>query len=117
MQNNPILDANNQPIDLSNLFGRFLTNTLSGLPLGTVGESTQGEIGLKVIQISGVGGTNGASFVVPAYDQMVFTYYGSTNNVHTQVFKKATVTVSTLTFSYVGGGAANDDLISNIQQS
>lgn len=50
-------------------------------------------------------------FYIPYFTEIDFTYYGSTNNIHTQVFKNGSTTVATLTYTYVGGGSSNDDLI------
>ncbi len=112
---NPILDANNEPINLSNLFGRLATTTMDGLPIGSAGDSTQGEIGVKVIIIGGNSNTGG--FVIPAYDSITFTYVGATNNVHTQVFKSGATTVATLTYTYAAAGVADNDKVTLISQS
>ena len=61
--------------------------------------------------------SNGSSFSVPDFDQQAFTYIGSTNNINTIVFKKDTVAVATLTFTYVAAGAADDDKIQTITKS
>lgn len=50
-------------------------------------------------------------FAIPAYDTIALTYYGSTNNVHVVVYSKNSVTVATLTLSYVGGPPGSDDAI------
>ena len=60
---------------------------------------------------------NGASFSVPPYNSQAFTYVGGSNNIATQTFKLNGTTVSTLTFTYVGGGVSDDDLILTITQS
>jgi hypothetical protein len=39
-------------------------------------------------------------FQIPEYDELVLTYYGTTNNVATVVYKKASVIVATLTLTY-----------------
>lgn len=57
-------------------------------------------------------------FPIPSYCVIDFTYYGSTNNIKTQTFRASDTTgevVGMLTFSYVGGGASNNDNISRIQ--
>lgn len=51
---NPILDANNESVDISNLFGILPANTLKGLPLGAIGDSPLGEVFLKVGIVGGV---------------------------------------------------------------
>jgi hypothetical protein len=43
------------------------------------------------------------------YDTVELTYVGSTNNLNTVVYKLATVTVQTLTFTYVGGTPSTDN--------
>jgi hypothetical protein len=48
-------------------------------------------------------------FGIPEYDSVELTYVGSTNNLSTVVYKRATTTVATLTFSYVGGAPTTDD--------
>jgi|ERR1041384_613086 hypothetical protein len=64
---------------------------------------------------------NGASFSIPPFDYIGFTYVGSTNNIATQVFKSGGsggTTVATLTYAYVGGTPSTDDaLIASITQS
>ena len=59
-------------------------------------------------------------FVIPAYDYTALTYFGSTNNVQTVVFKtggSGGTTVATLTLAYAGGGAANDDRLTSVTLS
>lgn len=56
--------------------------------------------------------TSSGSFNVPAFDYQEFTYVDSTNNIDTQVFKSGGsggTTVSTLTFTYIGGTPVSDD--------
>ena len=67
--NNPIFNATNKPIKVTNPFSTvgITMDTLSGLPLGTVGNSATGEIGLKVISLSG-GGGGGASTIADGAD-------------------------------------------------
>lgn len=60
---------------------------------------------------------NGASFDIPQFDKQTFTYYGVTNNIQTQVFSLGGTTVATLTYTYVGSGASDDDKIASITQS
>lgn len=60
------------------------------------------------------------SFAIPTYDYVALTYYGSTNNVHTQTFKSggsSGTTVATLTYTFANGAAANDDFVASITQS
>jgi hypothetical protein len=60
---------------------------------------------------------SGSDFSIPAFDSQEFTYFTGTNNIETRVFKLAGTTVATLTFAYVNGGAANDDLVASITKS
>lgn len=39
-------------------------------------------------------------FQIPEYDELALTYYGSTNNIATVVYKKTGSTVATLTLTY-----------------
>ena len=39
-------------------------------------------------------------FQVPEYDELALTYYGTTNNIATVVYKKASAVVATLTLTY-----------------
>lgn len=48
-------------------------------------------------------------FGIPEFDSVDLNYVGSTNNLDTVVYKKATTTVATLTFTYVGGTPTSDD--------
>ena len=41
-----------------------------------------------------------AGFDIPAYDQIVIAYYGTTNNIQTVEYKNAGSVVATLTLSY-----------------
>lgn len=61
---NKILDANNETLAVTNLFGSKTTNTLQGLPMGTVGDSPTGEIVLKVSIREGSGGGGGGAVTV-----------------------------------------------------
>lgn len=48
-------------------------------------------------------------FQIPEFDEISLTYYGTTNNVATVVYKKASTTVATLTLEYsVQPPTAND---------
>lgn len=48
-------------------------------------------------------------FQIPEYDELSLTYYGSTNNIATVVYKKDSSTVATLTLEYsVQPPTAND---------
>lgn len=39
-------------------------------------------------------------FQIPEYDEIALTYYSSTNNIETVVYKKSSVVVATLTLTY-----------------
>ena len=39
-------------------------------------------------------------FQIPEYDELALTYYGSTNNIATVVYKKSSAVVATLTLTY-----------------
>lgn len=56
-------------------------------------------------------------FNIPAYDQQVLTYVGSTNNIQTISYLSGGQEVALLTFTYVDAGAADDDLVATITQS
>jgi hypothetical protein len=68
------------------------------------------EAGLSPTFVSG-------QFAIPAFDTQDFTYYGATNNVKTITYSKDGSPVATLTFTYVGSGAADDDDVLKIIQS
>lgn len=63
--------------------------------------------------------TPNGSFFIPRYDDVKIEYYGATNNIKYQRFYSGGTQVSggTLTYTYISGGAANDDLIKEIAQS
>jgi len=57
-------------------------------------------------------------FQIPEYDELSLTYYGSTNNIATVVYKKASATVATLTLTYsVQPPTANDANLVNVSIS
>jgi hypothetical protein len=56
-------------------------------------------------------------FNIPTPDQQVFTYVGSTNNIETISYRSGGQEVALLTFTYVGGGASDDDKVASITQS
>lgn len=81
---NKILDDNNEPLSIVNLFGTGTlvpTKTLDGLPLGTVNNDPSGEIVLKVSiregSAGGGGGGGGAATVANGAD----VAQGSTTDV------------------------------------
>lgn len=57
------------------------------------------------------------AFMVPPYDEISLTYYGATNNIDVQTFKRGGVTVAVLKYTYVASGAADNDRISNIKRT
>jgi hypothetical protein len=59
------------------------------------------EKNLKTVTIAG--------FALPPYDKLLLDYYGSTNNIKHAVYYKQGVIVATLTLTYVGGAAADND--------
>lgn len=121
---NKILTILNGPLKIKGLLGLAKSDgtpeehdQIAGLPLGTNDRSSTGELGVKVITI---GDTSGAGSGIPLYDYQAFTYIGSTNNISTIVYKSGGsggTTVATQTFTYVGAGAANDDLVATITRS
>lgn len=115
---NPVLTSANAALTVTNL-GQNSTGVqqVAWVPLGTVGGSATGELGVKVV--GSVYSTNG-DFNIPKFDYQAFTYYGSTNNIQTRVFKtggSGGTTVATLTYTYVAGGVADNDDIATITQT
>jgi hypothetical protein len=54
-------------------------------------------------------------FQIPEYDQLALTYYGSTNNIATVLYKKTGATVATLTLTYsVQPPTVNDANLVNV---
>ncbi len=99
---------------MANLLSGF-TAIFQGLPRlvfqwpTILGAKTQTE-SLEILKSDGNGGLVTADIPFGA-DQQVVAYYGATNNVQTVTYKKAGVTLKTRTFTYAGGGAANDDTL------
>lgn len=50
---------------------------------------------------------------VPTWNNRVFTYVGSTNNVDTITYKYDSTTVAVVTYTYVASGAADDDQVAS----
>jgi hypothetical protein len=46
---------------------------------------------------------------IPEHDSVECAYVGSTNNLSSVVYKRGTLTVRTVTFTYVGGTPGADD--------
>ncbi len=92
----------------------------SGPKVQTYENSISGQtVNAQAVAIVGTDGVarSDAQFSIPRYDHIAFTYFGSTNNVQTQVFKvggSGGTTVATLTYTYVSGGAADDDDIATV---
>lgn len=57
--------------------------------------------------VSGVLG----GMVLPSYDESVLANYPGTNNLHTVTLKSAGTVVGTITLTYAGGGAADNDVL------
>jgi hypothetical protein len=72
---------------------------------------------MQAIMTGSIALPQGGQFNIPAYDQQVFTYVGSTNNIATISYKSAGQEVALLTFTYVGAGASDDDKVATITQS
>jgi hypothetical protein len=54
-------------------------------------------------------------FQIPEYDELALTYYGSTNNIATVVYKKNSTSVATLTLTYsVQPPVSNDANLVNV---
>jgi len=54
-------------------------------------------------------------FQIPEYDELALTYYGSTNNIATIVYKKDSTSVATLTLTYsVQPPVSNDANLVNV---
>jgi len=52
-------------------------------------------VNLIETQLAGLQG-----FQIPEYDELALTYYGSTNNIATVIYKKDSSAVATLTLTY-----------------
>lgn len=54
-------------------------------------------------------------FQIPEYDELALTYYGSTNNIATIAYKKASDVVATLTLTYsVQPPTSNDENLTTV---
>jgi hypothetical protein len=59
--------------------------------------------------------SNMQGFQIPEYDELALTYYGTTNNIATVLYKKTGATVATLTLTYsVQPPTANDANLVNV---
>jgi hypothetical protein len=90
-QTQRVVVANDQTIPIS----------ASSLPLPT-GAATSALQTTGNSTLSSFSAKSGASMVAVAHDEVVVTYVGATTLISTVVYKLATVTVATLTFSYDG---------------
>lgn len=88
------------------------SDQLAGVPLGTKDGTATGELAAKVMVVGSAG-----AYSIPPFNSQTFTYFGSTNNVQTIVYKQGVTTVATLTFTYVSGGVADNDLVQTITLS
>lgn len=73
----------------------------------------------RALQQAASGGSSNG-ILIPSSDYVAYTYYGATNNIETAVYKtggSGGSTVATLTFTYVGGGAANNDNVATLTKS
>jgi len=117
------VEGQNEPFSL-NLNGdlRTITKIASGQTVGLVaGVAKIGQVAIDQTTpgtTNAVQETNGLS--VPPSDYQEFTYIETTNNIDTMVFKtggSGGTTVATFTFTYVGGGASDNDLVESITKS
>lgn len=82
-----------------------------GLPTNTLGDT---EVPLLKQIVTNTGGGTPTyvfvgGYVIPTFDEQVFTYWGLTNNIKTIAYKSNSALVATQYFTYVGGGASDDD--------
>lgn len=74
MTNNPILTTLNQPLTVNYLYDAQgnpqIFTTLSGLPLGTAGNSIDSELGVKVIIVSNRADTDASGQITPHFHAM-----------------------------------------------
>ena len=99
---NPILDSSNKSKSVAGLISAQTADSrsLSGVPLGT---SPSGELVVKTANLS--------NLQIPAHDNLVIAYVGSTNNIDTVTYKVGLTTVGTLTITYIGGVPVADDAL------
>src|SRR3984957_12432349 len=50
---------------------------------------------------------------IPPFDAVVIAYIGTTNNIATGIYTLVNVEQARWTFTYLGGGVSNDDLITS----
>lgn len=66
---------------------------------------------IVALKVDSNGGFLTGGLATPLHDETVITYHGTTNNVHTVVYKYKTITVGTLTISYVVGTPTVDNAL------
>jgi hypothetical protein len=73
------------------------------------------EISIRAL-IEATQAISGGGFAIPNYDEIVLGYYPTPlkTNLHTATYKLATVTVLTVTLSYDGGGAVENDILTGV---
>lgn len=88
-------------------------------PIGGQSESISLQKINQILFNQGGGGAGslapaGSNFSIPEFNSQAFTYFGATNNIQTIAYKQDGSTVATMTFTYVSGGVADDDLVATI---
>lgn len=63
----------------------------------------------RLVKVDEDGRLDLGGVIIPKWDTVTPTYYGSTNNMHTAVYSLEGNEVARWTLTYVGGGAANND--------
>jgi hypothetical protein len=94
-----VTDAQTQRVVVAN--DQTLPVSAASLPLPT-GAATSALQTTGNSAISSFSAKTGASMVAVAHDEVVVTYVSTSNRISTVVYKLATATVATLTFSYDG---------------
>lgn len=116
MSKNLILTSGNQNLEVTNFLGLEERGSIIGLPLGTSNGTKTGELAVKTIVVGGQVTVGGTSFNIPPFTSQNFTYVGggASNDdlIATQVFKNGSTTVGTLTYAYVG---STNNILSIVQ--
>jgi hypothetical protein len=94
-----VTDAQTQRVVVAN--DQTLPISAASLPLPT-GAATSALQTTGNSAITALSAKTGASMVTVAHDEVVVTYVSTSNRISTVVYKLATATVATLTFSYDG---------------
>lgn len=117
---NKVLTTLNQPLSvgLYSLGGVTpqLFTTIEGVPLGTVGNTQDGELAAKVIVVGGTLTASPGGLAIPVSDDIQITYVGLTNNIDQVIYSLLGSVVATLQMTYLNAGAANDDLLIEVQK-